>query len=82
MAARETERERQRTEAMEAAAQRRAEHIKHGRDPDFSIIEAIRDRLDLEAELVPHGYERMSDGRYPLPKVRDGRARCAYPPRE
>jgi hypothetical protein len=72
LAAREAERERQRAEAVEAAARRREERIRQGHDADASIIEAIRSRLDLEAELVAHGYERKSKGRYLYSKSETG----------
>ena len=72
LVAREARRERQRAEAVEAATRRREERIRQGHDPEASIIEAIRDRLDLEAELIGHGYERKDKGRYLYPKSETG----------
>ena len=68
LAAREAEREHQRNDAAEAAAHRREERIKQGRDPDASIIEAVRTRLDLATELVAHGYEQKGDGKFLFPR--------------
>ena len=56
LAAREAEQERQRALALEAVAKRREERIAQGFDPERSVIEAVRDRLDLAGELVSHGY--------------------------
>ncbi|CAH2606530.1 conserved protein of unknown function (plasmid) [Rhodovastum atsumiense] len=72
LARREAERERLRAEALAEAERRRAERRKQGYDPDASIIEAVRDRLDLEAELVAHGYERKGEGRYLYPGSETG----------
>jgi hypothetical protein len=72
LTAREAERERQRAEAVEAATRRREERVKQGHDPDASIIEAVRKRLDLAAELIAHGYERKGDGKYLFPKSETG----------
>ena len=56
LAAREAEQKRQRARDLEAATKRREDRIARGLDPDHSIIEAIRDRLDLADELIRHGY--------------------------
>ena len=72
LAAREAEQTRQRTEALEAAARRREERIRAGIDPDASIIEAVRHRLDLAGELVSHGYKPSGDGRYLYPGSQTG----------
>jgi hypothetical protein len=71
-AEREAERQRQRAEAMEAAAKRREEKINAGFDPATSIIEAVRNRLDIEAELIGNGYERKGNGRYLYPGSETG----------
>ena len=57
LAVREAEQARQRAEALEAATRRREERIRQGFDPNSSIIESIRDRLDLAGELIGHGYK-------------------------
>ena len=56
LAAREAEQKRQRARDLEAATKRREDRIARGLDPDHSIIEAVRDRLDLVGELIGHGY--------------------------
>ena len=72
VAQREAERERQRTEAMEAAAKHREAKINASIDPATSIIEAVRDRLDIEAVLIGHGYERRVAGRFLYPGSETG----------
>lgn len=71
-AAREAERARQHAEALEAVAKRRDEKIRQGFDPNASIIEAIRDRLDLDGVLVGHGYQPAGDKRYLYPGSESG----------
>jgi hypothetical protein len=71
LAAREAEHSRQRAEALEAATRRREERINQGFDPSSSIIESIRDRLDLAGELVGHGYKRVGD-KYLYPASQTG----------
>jgi len=61
LAVREAEQARQRAEALEAATRRREERIRQGFDPNNSIIESIRDRLDLVGELIGHGYKPVGD---------------------
>ena len=61
LAAREAVQAQQRAEALAAAEKRRAERIQAGFDPDASVIEAVRDRLDLEGELLRHGYRPVGD---------------------
>lgn len=72
LAAREAERERERQAALEAAARRREERIRQGLDPDASVIEQIRQRLDLEGELVAHGYRPAGRGRFLFPGSESG----------
>ena len=74
LAAREAERAALRAEAMKAAEPRRRDREKAGYDADASIIEAIRDRLDLAQELIRHGYKPMpgSRGRYLYPGSQTG----------
>lgn len=59
--AREVEQERLRTAAMQEAVKRRNERIAAGFDPTGSIIEAVRQRLDLKGELLSHGYRPVGD---------------------
>jgi hypothetical protein len=61
LAVREAEQARQRAEALEAATRRREERIRQGFDPNSSIIESIRDCLDLAGELIGHGYKPVGD---------------------
>jgi hypothetical protein len=61
-----------RAEAMEAAARRREERVKAGFDPDASIVEAVRHRLDLAAELVCHDYKHTGGNRYLYPGSQTG----------
>jgi hypothetical protein len=61
LAAREAEQARQRAETLEAATRRRGERSRQGFDPNSSIIESIRDRLDLAGELIGHGYKPVGD---------------------
>jgi hypothetical protein len=56
LAAREAEQARQRADALAAAERRREERRQQGYDDTASVIEAIRDRLDLTGELLKHGY--------------------------
>jgi hypothetical protein len=56
--AREAEVDRLAAEAAQEAEKRRAERIAAGDDPDDSIIEKIRDRLDLQTILTTHSYAR------------------------
>jgi hypothetical protein len=72
LAEREAERQRQREIALEAATRRREAKQKAGHDPDASVIEAIRQRLDLGAELVNHGYKPEGDRRYLFPGSETG----------
>lgn len=72
LAAREAERARQRAEALEAAAKRREERTRRGFDRDASIIEAIRNRLDMAGELIGHGYQPAGDKRYLYPGSESG----------
>ena len=72
LAAREAEQARLRAEALEAATRRREERIKQGFDPDASIIESVRKRLDLAGELIGHGYKPAGDGRYLYPGSQTG----------
>ncbi len=72
LAAREAERERQRAEAVEAAAKRRDEKVRQGFDPDSTIIESVRDRLDLAGELISHGYQPRGGKRYLYPGSASG----------
>jgi hypothetical protein len=71
-ACREAERELQHAVAMEAAAKRREKQIARGFAPDASIIAAVRDRLNLEEELIGHGYEPAGGGRYLYPASTTG----------
>ncbi len=71
LAEREAEQERQRAEAMEAATRRREERIRQGFDPNNSIIESIRDRLDLAGELIGHGYKQVGN-KFLYPKSETG----------
>lgn len=61
LAQREAEKAKLRAAAMEAAVRRRATQIARGRTPGGSVIEAIRPHLDVEEELLRHGYTRASD---------------------
>ena len=61
---RDAEQSRQRAVAMEAAERRREEKIKAGFDPNSSLIEKVRDRLDLASELTGHGYQPAGKDRY------------------
>jgi hypothetical protein len=72
LAAREAAQARQRADALEAAAKRREERAKAGFDPDASIFEAVRDRLDLTGELIGHGYKQVGDKRYLYPGSQTG----------
>jgi len=56
--ARKADAERIANEAQSAAAHRMAEKIAAGFDPTDSIIEKIRSKLDLDAILCAHGYEK------------------------
>ena len=70
--AQEADRERERAEAMEAAARRREDRIRQGFDPNTSLIEQIRSCLDLRGELLSHGYKPAGEGRYLYPKSETG----------
>jgi hypothetical protein len=72
LAAREAEQARLRAAALEAAEKRRKARIEAGFDPDASIIEAVRDRLDLAGELLRHGYKPAGKGRYLFPDSQTG----------
>lgn len=72
LAEREAVRERQRAEAMEAAAKRREARIRKGFDPNSSIIELIRGHLDLRGELIAHRYTAAGEGRYLYPGSETG----------
>ena len=61
LAVREAEQARQRAEALETATRRREERIRQGVDRNSSIIDSIRDRLDLAGELIGHGYKPVGD---------------------
>jgi hypothetical protein len=69
---RDAERERQRQEALKAAEKRCAERLARGYDPDDSLIEKIRARLDLGTELEAHGYQLCGDDQYLYPKSESG----------
>ena len=69
---REAEQAKARAEALEAAARRREERAKGGYDPDTSIVEQIRDRLDLAGELIAHGYKHVAGNRYLYPESETG----------
>ena len=56
LAAREAEQGERREKALAAAEATRAAKIAAGFKPNENLIEAIRDRLDLAAELLRHGY--------------------------
>jgi hypothetical protein len=56
LAAREAEQRERREKALAAAEATRAAKIAAGFKPNENLIEAIRDRLDLAAELLRHGY--------------------------
>jgi hypothetical protein len=58
LAARQAKADRVATEAHEAAVGRREAKIAAGFDPDDSLIEKLRAKLDLDAELLAHGYEK------------------------
>lgn len=72
LATRDAEREQQRNEALEAATKRREARQRQGIDLDASIIEGIRERLDLAGELVSHGYQPVGDKRYLYPRSESG----------
>jgi hypothetical protein len=72
LAARAAEQGRIRAAAMEAASKRREAKIAAGFDPNSSIIESIRDRLDLAGELIGHGYKPAGDKRYLYPASETG----------
>jgi hypothetical protein len=58
---------------MEAAVKRREAAAAQGYDPDSSIIEKVRDRLDLAGELVMRGYKASSkNGRFLYPESETG----------
>jgi hypothetical protein len=59
---REAEAEGAAAEAHAEAAARRAQRLATGFDPDESLIEKIRPRLDLDAILRAHGYDRTGRG--------------------
>ena len=58
--------------AMQAAEQRREKRVKAGIDPNASLIEGIRRHLDLDAELLAHGYQAKGKGRYLYPQSETG----------
>jgi len=58
---------RQHQEAAEAAAQRREARAAQGFDTSASVIDAVRARLDLDAELLNHGYQAAGRRRYLFP---------------
>jgi hypothetical protein len=58
LAERQTERDRIATEARAQAEARRQAKIAAGFDADDSLIEKIRQRLDLEGILLGHGYDK------------------------
>jgi hypothetical protein len=61
LATREAAQARQRLEAMATAEARRAAKIAAGLKPSENLIESIRGRLDLEAELLRHGYTQVAN---------------------
>ena len=71
LAIREAEQARIRAEAMAAAEGRRAARAAAGFKPAEKLIEGIRDRLDLEGELLGHGYAKQGD-RYLYPESETG----------
>jgi hypothetical protein len=71
LAAREEAQARQRAEALAAAEARRAVRAAAGFKQSENLIEAIRDRLDLEGELLRHGYDKRGD-RYLFPGSETG----------
>jgi hypothetical protein len=54
-------------------AQRRAEALAVGHDPDASLIERIRPFLDLKSVLLDHGYEQIGE-RFKNPNSSSGMA--------
>ena len=60
-AERDAEQERIAAEAHAAAATRLLERIAAGFDPNDSLIEKIRSRLDIAQTLAAHGYDRSGD---------------------
>lgn len=58
LAERQAELERQTAKAAAEAEKRRQERVAAGADPDASLIEQIRQRLDLRAILEAHGYDK------------------------
>jgi len=72
LAAREEVQARQRAEALAAAEARRAARAVSGFKQSENLIEAIRDRLDLEGELLRHGYEKRGDRYYLYPASETG----------
>jgi hypothetical protein len=72
LAEREVDRQRQRDIAQEAATRRREDKLKAGLDPDASLIETVRNRLDLAEELIRHGYRPAGDKRYLFPASETG----------
>jgi hypothetical protein len=69
--AREAERERQAAEAHAKAQERLQARLAAGFDPADSLIEKLRQRLDLEATLRAHGYD-VSGGMYRHPNSQSG----------
>jgi hypothetical protein len=72
ISAREAGQAKARAAALEAAARRREERAKAGYDPDASVVEQIRDRLDLAGELLAHGYKHIAGNRYLYPESETG----------
>ena len=61
LAERQAEQERVAAEAHAAAQARLEARIAAGFDPDDSLIEKLRQRLDLASVLTAHGYDRQGD---------------------
>jgi hypothetical protein len=69
--AREAERERQSAEAHAKAQERLQARLTAGFDPSDSLIEKLRQRLDLDATLKAHGYA-VRGGKYRHPNSQSG----------
>jgi hypothetical protein len=71
LAQRQAEQERLAAEAHAEAAARREAKLAAGIDPDDSLIEKIRGRLDLDSALLGHGYDKQA-GKYRHPNSSSG----------